>query len=134
MLPETGKAVDGVPAAERKGSDFLNDHSHAVASVFGAVAIGIFIASFAVGLKSGLPADAFDWTFGLRVLRAGVAVAIVWALGVILIRGCSGVWPSKVSTSGVEFEKLEMATNELEKGAQIALEVTRGLAALREEE
>lgn len=120
-------------SAEEKRSDYLRDHSHIGVIALGAIAVAIFIASFVTGLQTGLPADAFEWTFGLRILRAAVAVAIVWALAVVLIRGWGGVWPSKVSTSGVEFEKLEMASDQLREGAQIALEVTRGLAALREE-
>jgi hypothetical protein len=137
MSTRSKPAKDPVPNPEPrsvKRRDLLAEHSRLAASALGVAAAGIFFASFSTGLGTHLPADAFEWEFGLQLLRGAVAVAIVWALLFVLIRGWGGRWPSRISTSGVEFDDLGRATEELGEGARLALEVVRGLTEMREKE
>jgi hypothetical protein len=108
--------------------DLLRTHSKKVASLLALLALGLFVASFALGARRGLPTIAFDWLFGLQVVRAAVAFAIIAVLGVVIIRGWGGLWPQRITTTGIEFATGE---REITEGTADVLQTLRDL--VREE-
>lgn len=82
-------------------------HSKPVVSVMLVVAAGLLAASFTQGVNEGLPSVALDWLFGLRLLRALGAFAILAILAMVLIRGWGGLWPQRISASSVDFPAIE---------------------------
>jgi hypothetical protein len=113
--------------ASGRRDDFLKAHSRIATIAFALALIGLVVGSLVVGVSRHLPGVALGWVFGLQLLRAAVALAIVVALGMFLARAWTGRWPSTLSTTGVEFDALEQATQDLERGARLAMEITRAL-------
>ena len=110
--------------------DLMRVHSKKVAAGFFVLATASIAASFAYGARGGLPGVAFDWLFGLQLIRAAVAFAIVAVLVMLIVRGWGGLWPNRVLTSGFEFPVEEELERDLAEGSQYASRLRGELQAL----
>jgi hypothetical protein len=91
----------------------LFEHSEDITGVLMLVALSLLAASIATSVKGGLPDVALGWTFGLVILRAGVVFAVVAVIVMFLARGWGGLWPARISTTGVDYQQLGEASQEL---------------------
>ena len=122
--PETNPAN----AADRP--DHLETHGRPVAILLTAAAIGLTAASFATDISDGLPSIALDWTFGLHVIRAAEIFAIVALVVMLIVRGWGGRWPSRVSTSGIDFADLAEGSKQISLAVSSILEILPELVRL----
>jgi hypothetical protein len=100
--PPVGQAGTG----ETKGSDrrdLVRKHSKKMASGLAVLAVGLLVGSLAYGVRAGLPSVALDWLFGLQLIRAALAFAIVAGLVLLIVRGWGGLWPERFLTTGYEY-------------------------------
>jgi hypothetical protein len=116
-----------VDRGEAPRRDLLRTHSKLAASVLALLGIGMFFASFSDGVHSGLPTVAFDWVFGIQVVRAAVAFAIFAVLIALIVRGWGGLWPQRITTTSLEFPEAEQ---DILQGTADATQITRELLRL----
>jgi len=94
----------------RESRDYLHLHSRKAVAFLGIVAIVLLVASMrSAHTKSGLPEIAFGWEFGLDVIRAAIVFAVVASILMVLVRGWGGIWPQRISTSGLDYPQLTEA-------------------------
>jgi hypothetical protein len=116
---ETGKRSRGQ-------ADPMRAHGKVIAALLLLVAIGLAVGSFLTGTHEHLPSVALKWVFGLQLLRAGLAFAIIATLVALLVRGSAGIWPVRAGSSGLEWK--------IEEVARRASEVAKLAAAESEED
>jgi hypothetical protein len=114
----------------RRPANPLAAHSRVAASFLALVAAALVVESLRTPVKSGLPSVALDWTFGLAVIRAGVAFAILAALVVFLARGWSGLWPSRISTTGIDYTELADGSREVKEASATIWETLREMVEI----
>jgi len=114
-------------SSEAPRRDLLRAYSKPAAVVLALLGIAMFYASFSDGLHNGLPTAAFDWVFGIQVVRAAVAFAIIAALIVLILRGWGGLWPRGASTTGFEYPDAEQ---DILQGTADATQISRELLRL----
>lgn len=118
------------PASKADRPDHLETHGRPVAVLLAVAAIGLTAASFATGVSDGLPSIALNWTFGLHVIRAAEVFAIVVLVVMLIVRGWGGRWPSRVSTSGIDFAELAEGSKEVSLAVSSILEILPELVRL----
>jgi hypothetical protein len=98
----------------REPRDYLHLHSRKAVALLAIVAIVLLVASMrSAHAKSGLPEIAFGWEFGLDVIRAAIVFAVVASILMVLVRGWGGIWPQRISTSGIDYPQLAEANRVL---------------------
>ncbi len=83
--------------------DLVRIHSRKMAFGLVVLAVGLLVGSLDYGVREGLPSVALDWLFGLQVIRAALAFAIIAALVLLIVRGWGGLWPERFLTTGYEY-------------------------------
>lgn len=101
-----GEGDKGTPVRQKR-QDLLRIHSKKMTVILLALGVAAFAASFSTGVHGGLPSAALDWVFGLQLLRAAIAFAIVAALIILIVRGWGGLWPQRITTTSLEFPEAE---------------------------
>jgi len=114
--------------------DLLREHSEDVASILFLLAVALLIASLLTGVSKNLPSIALGWTFGIAVIRAGVVFAVVAALTVFLVRGWGGLWPQRISTTGIDFQQLAEGSDSLEHAVRTMMSVALDLQTVKRPE
>jgi hypothetical protein len=114
--------------------DLLAEHGRWVAIPLVVVAAVLVVASFRTGVRTDLPGIALDWKLGLVLVRAALAFAVVAFVVMFLVRGWGGMWPRRISTSGVDFDELAEGSRDVTEAAEEMLEVLRELVRLETEE
>lgn len=112
--------------------DLLAEHSVRVAVVLIVCALGLFISSFAAGNPIKLPGIALGWGFGLEVVRAALALAILAVIIMVIVRGWGGMWPSGISTQGIDYKEISQTTAELSGDALELSQVRAEIATIIE--
>jgi hypothetical protein len=118
------KPSDASGDAFKEPRDLLQVHRRKSAAALLILAVAIFSGSFAYGKVDGLPSTSFDWLFGLQVIRAGVAFAVIAVLIAVIARGWGGLWPRRVGTTGLEFPE---ATHEVATQSRQIAQIVRAL-------
>lgn len=84
-------------------ADPLARHPKLSACLLLVLALGTFVASMLGEVDPGLPPAALGWRFGLVLVRAAVAFAIIAVLALLVVRGWSGLWPRRLSRDGLDY-------------------------------
>jgi hypothetical protein len=83
--------------------DPLARYPRTAAVLVGLMAAGLLVASLLGDTQHGLPTLAFEWQFGLDLVRAAVAFLIIALILLLVIRGWNGVWPQRFSHEGLDY-------------------------------
>lgn len=110
-----------------------SSRSRETAASLAFVAIVVFVASLATGVHKGLPTLAFQWKFGLVLVRAAVAYAIFVVVFIFLARGWAGSWPQRVSTTSIDWEQVAEGSDRLRHGMREINELELAVAREREQ-
>jgi hypothetical protein len=84
-------------------ADPLTRYPRTSAVLVGLMALGLLAASLLGDTEHGLPTLAFEWQFGLDLVRAAVAFVIIALVLLLVIRGWNGVWPQRFSHEGLDY-------------------------------
>lgn len=96
--------------------DPLHEHSKVVVVAMCILAIGLLVASLLSDASEKLPTAAFGWELGLDIIRAAVAFAVIAGFVIVLFRGWGGIWPQRLSTTGIDYKELSEGSLGLAKG------------------
>jgi hypothetical protein len=96
-----------------------------MASLLFVLAIALLVGSLAYGVRDGLPSIALDWLFGLQLIRAALAFAIIAVLITVIVRGWGGLWPTSFLTTGFGYPAEQEVEGGVASSTAIALEVRR---------
>jgi hypothetical protein len=84
-------------------ADPLTRFPRVSATLVGLLATGLLVASLLGDTQRGLPTLAFEWQFGLDLVRAALAFVIIASILLLVIRGWHGVWPQRFSHEGLDY-------------------------------
>jgi hypothetical protein len=115
-------AKEGADQSE-SAVDPLTRYPRTAALLVGLMAAGLFAASLLGDTEPGLPTLAFDWQFGLDLIRAAVAFVIVALILLLVIRGWNGVWPQRFSHEGLDYSDALKGSAEQQIGLKEASEL-----------
>jgi len=134
MVLDTGTPDDGDDETrEAQDRDLLKEFSREIA--FGLVLLAgvLFVLSIGATETSQLPEIAFGWKLGLDILRAAIVFGALAALIMVLVRGFGGMWPSKLSTSGLDYDQIRRTASDLRKDLDELDRLERAARTTREE-
>lgn len=116
-----------------KEGDHLATYGRVVAASLALVAIGLTVGSIGSGVDDGLPSIALNWRFGLDIIRAAEIFAIIAVVVMLIVRGWGGMWPRRVSTSGIDFAEVAEGSKEITEAVGTVLQVLPELVRLEVE-
>lgn len=76
----------------------------------------LFASTQSAHSEDDLPGIAFGWAFALDVIRAAVVFAVIAVVVMVLLRGWGGIWPQRISTSGIDYPELSRGLLDLHEG------------------
>lgn len=121
------------PPQGPEATDHLATYGKPVAIGLALVAVGLTVVSFTTGISEGLPAIALNWRLGLDAIRAAEIFAIVAVVVMVIVRGWGGMWPTRVSTSGIDFAGVAEGSKEISYAVSSVLEVLPEMVRLEVE-
>ena len=122
-MDDVGPNVEHNADSEEPAADPLVRYPRTAATLVAIVAAGLIVASLLSDTERGLPTLAFDWQFGLDLIRAGVAFVIIALLLILVIRGWHGVWPQRFSHEGLDYSDALKGSAEQQIGLKEASEL-----------
>ncbi len=110
--------------------DLVRKHSKRVALALVVLAVGLLVGSLDYGVREGLPSIALDWLFGLQVIRAALAFAIIAVLVLLIIRGWEGMWPESFLTTGVGYPAEKVVEGGIAQSTAVSAAARQELEAI----
>lgn len=110
--------------------DLVRKHSKKMAFGLFVLAACLLVGSLDYGVREGLPSVALDWLFGLQVIRAGLAFAIIAVVVLLIVRGWGGMWPENFLTTGVGYPAEKAVEGGIARAAAVSAAARRELETL----
>jgi hypothetical protein len=123
--PDDQAKSPGTDTGEHR--DLVRKHSKKMAFGLVVLAVGLLVGSLGYGVREGLPSIALDWLFGLQIIRAALAFAIIAVLVLLIVRGWGGMWPESFLTTGVGYPPAE---KDVAQGTAMSAAAYKEIAAL----
>lgn len=111
--------------------DPLSRYPRSSALLIAFLAAGLLLASLLGDTEHGLPTLAFEWQFGLDLIRAAIAFLIIGLVLLLVVRGWNGVWPQRFSHEGLDYSDAVAGTELQESGLREATELLKELRKVR---
>jgi hypothetical protein len=138
VRPEpSGPPPAGDQATARDTSDrhdLVRKHSKKMAFGLMVLAVGLLVGSLDYGVRAGLPSIALDWLFGLQVIRAALAFAIIGVLLLLIVRGWGGMWPDSFLTTGIGYSAEKAVEGGMAQLTAVSAAARQELEALMKDE
>jgi hypothetical protein len=109
----------------------VRKHSKKMAFGLVVLAVGLLVGSFDYGVREGLPSVALDWLFGLQIIRAALAFAIIAVLVLLIVRGWGGMWPESFLTTGVGYPAEKAVESGIERLTAVSVMARQEREALQ---
>ena len=122
-MDAVGPNPQNYAAQDDSVADPLTRYPRTSAVLVAVVAVGLFAASLFGDTEHGLPTLAFEWQFGLDLVRAAVAFVVIALILLLVIRGWNGVWPQRFSHEGLDYSDALKGNAVQQKGLKEAAEL-----------